>query len=163
RACSAANTSGVSCSAGTCANTGCLNNYLDCDTSSSDSNGCETTPSINNCGGCNIVCSANHITPPCSRPVCNRACAPRLAACNNNKQSDGCELAVDSDVNNCGACGVVCRGWQVCRTGKCVPGPLLRTAVVLLRGPNATSPHPYGVHTDYTASIFFAAGNPSSA
>jgi hypothetical protein len=72
-----------------------------------------------NCGGCGVVCSSNHVTPLCSNGVCSGACATGYADCNHNKQTDGCEVATTTDVNNCGACGVVCGAGQYCSSGNC--------------------------------------------
>jgi hypothetical protein len=86
---------------------------------------------LNNCGGCGVVCSsANMSMPSCAGGVCNGICAPGFADCNNNKQTDGCETNVSTNVSSCGACGVVCSsnnmatvscGGAVCN-GTCAAG-----------------------------------------
>ena len=49
-------------------------------------------------------------------------CAPGTADCNANA-ADGCETNLQGDVNNCGACGLVCEGGAgvppACVVGKC--------------------------------------------
>lgn len=82
------------------------------------------TPSSdpNNCGACGTVCSSSHVaTVTCGGGVCNGTCASGYADCNANKQTDGCEINILSDVNNCGACGIACNpGWS-CVIGTCTP------------------------------------------
>jgi hypothetical protein len=46
-------------------------------------------------------------------------CAPGFADCNGNP-ADGCEANLNSDRNNCGACGNHCLSGQICDTGVCV-------------------------------------------
>jgi len=61
-----------------------------------------------NCGGIGLVCSANHATPKCDAGQCVGACAPDYGDCNNDRQRDGCETSINSDVRNCGSCGLAC-------------------------------------------------------
>ncbi|HLX69933.1 MAG TPA: hypothetical protein VKV04_09935 [Verrucomicrobiae bacterium] len=73
----------------------------------------------NNCGGTGIVCSANNVVVPvCSAGVCISPCNSGFADCNNNKQSDGCEVNLKVDPNNCGICGTVCPS-KVCANSVC--------------------------------------------
>ena len=95
----------------------------DCDNNAN--NGCEipVASDKNNCGSCGVVCSANNITPACSQGQCNGACNAGFSDCNGNKQSDGCEIAIGVDVNNCGNCGTICSGNHIpvrnCGGGLC--------------------------------------------
>ena len=61
----------------------------------------------NNCGSCGASCSSSNVTAACASGLCDGACNAGYADCNNDKQSDGCETATDSDSQNCGACAVV--------------------------------------------------------
>jgi hypothetical protein len=83
-----------------------------------------------NCGGCAVACSNNHMsTRTCGNGVCNGSCAPGYTDCDNNKQTDGCEINTAGDPNNCGACGTVCSNnnmaTRTCNgtcNGTCSPG-----------------------------------------
>jgi hypothetical protein len=55
----------------------------------------------------------------CGGGVCNGTCNAGFADCNANKQVDGCETNLNTNVNNCGACGHVCAGGQSCVAGAC--------------------------------------------
>lgn len=57
--------------------------------------------------------------------IVNGACANCLVTCNagfddcNNMIGDGCEVSVSGDKNNCGMCGKVCAGNEICSAGVC--------------------------------------------
>ncbi len=70
----------------------------------------ELASSIANCGSCGAACSTNHISNVFCMGTCGGNCDVGYADCNNNKQTDGCEAALQSDPNNCGSCGNVCPG-----------------------------------------------------
>lgn len=53
--------------------------------------------------------------PPC----------PGASADCDHDPANGCEVDLGSDVNHCGACGVVCSGGLSCAGGVCVPGDTL--------------------------------------
>jgi hypothetical protein len=107
RACSTSNV-GVACSAGVCDGV-CNPGFSDCN-GNKQADGCEAATGTDpqNCGGCGTVCSADEIAPKCSGGVCDGACAPGYADCNGDKQADGCEVAVETDTNNCGGCNRSC-------------------------------------------------------
>jgi hypothetical protein len=69
---------------------------------------------------CNkITCSSNHISQPtCHNGVCDGACDVGWGDCNNNKQTDGCETAIDA-IPNCGACGANCDDGNTCTNDLC--------------------------------------------
>jgi RHS repeat-associated protein len=123
--CSNKKVSFPSCTAGVCSGF-CVSPVADCD-HNLQIDGCEVNiaTDLNNCGGCGIVCSANHVTPQCgdgtagASKTCAGACAAGFGDCNNNKQSDGCETPLNTNAN-CGACGNVCTAGQACSGGACV-------------------------------------------
>jgi sugar lactone lactonase YvrE len=85
--------------------------------------GCSTPiVTVQNCGGCGVVCQAVNGTPSCVAEACQIACSPGWGDCNGNP-NDGCELPLTADVNNCGACGYVCptpaNAFEVCSAGVC--------------------------------------------
>ncbi|HET8948829.1 MAG TPA: hypothetical protein VFQ07_17755, partial [Candidatus Polarisedimenticolia bacterium] len=75
----------------------------DCDNNAN--NGCEVSvaTSTSNCGGCGVVCSANHVPTP----LCSNVCVFGTADCDNNA-NNGCEVAIVTSTSNCGGCGIVC-------------------------------------------------------
>lgn len=92
---------------------------------SGDGGGCgkDLANDPDNCGACGIVCYAGpNATPACSGGKCTLACRGGWANCSGNLQ-DGCRLKLDSDTNNCGACGHKCApfdgGIAICSGGKC--------------------------------------------
>jgi hypothetical protein len=73
---------------------------------------------------CHLVGTCNPGTGICSnplRPGCTE-CTGQQVDCDGNP-NNGCETDTSSDVNNCGACGVVCRGADnatpACMSNKC--------------------------------------------
>jgi len=111
-----------SCAGGVCNGT-CDTGYADCN-GNKQTDGCEMNiaTDANNCGGCAVVCSSSHITRSCAGGVCNGTCNSGYADCNLNKQTDGCEINIATDVNNCGGCGVLCSGNNItksCGGGVC--------------------------------------------
>ncbi len=136
-ACSSNNMMTRTCAASTC-NGNCNAGYMDCN-GNKLADGCEThtAADANNCGGCGVVCSSNNIpTPACTGSVCSGACSGNFADCDNNKQTNGCEVNLTTDPNHCGACmGKVCSSNHVtaacsgatpatanCQSGACDTG-----------------------------------------
>ena len=76
------------------------------------------------CGSCGTPCMAAHATPACVMKVCGIfACSAGYSDCNGN-YGDGCEVATQTDVANCGACGKACGAANnasavQCATGAC--------------------------------------------
>lgn len=98
-------------------------------------NACEVnvTADVNNCGGCNVRCAYPNASAACSASTCSLAqCNPGFADCNGSA-ADGCEVGLDADVNNCGACRHACGPNARCSAGTCVAGlsdanPILYTS-----------------------------------
>ncbi|MDW8245730.1 MAG: MopE-related protein [Sandaracinaceae bacterium] len=110
-----------SCSSGNCTFT-CNGSWRDCDGMAS--NGCEINTQVdpNHCGTCGNRCPdrANAMRT-CSGGMCGFTCNSGFADC-NRMAPDGCEVNLNTDVNNCGACGVQCGPGEVCMGGRCVCG-----------------------------------------
>ena len=105
------------CSASVCG-FGCKAGFGDCNALGAD--GCEATlNTVSKCGSCNNACSAANASSLCTNAVC------ALGACNagfvncNGLAADGCEVAIASDVANCGSCGKVCAANQKCVSKFC--------------------------------------------
>jgi hypothetical protein len=112
----------VACAAGACA-PACDPGYADCNGNAAD--GCEapTDGDVANCGGCGQGCAIAHANAGCALGVCTVAsCDPGYADCNGDAE-DGCEVVLDLDADNCGACGRACAATNVasraCAGGVC--------------------------------------------
>ncbi len=113
-----------SCFNGTC-NSQCDEGFLDCKMNL-QTNGCETNilTDVNNCGNCNTPCSMNNVTgQACQAGDCQGTCQLGYAHCDNtmSMSQEGCETDLNTDVNNCGGCGVKCSTNNVL-TNKCTAG-----------------------------------------
>ncbi len=85
-----------------------------------------------NCGGCGISCfdsslmngGATNGVLTCSYGACGFACREGFGDCNGDS-ADGCEVNLNSDPNNCGACGNSCDValGQPCILGQCAVEP----------------------------------------
>jgi hypothetical protein len=120
--CSSTNIPVPTCAAGVC-NGACASGTADCN-GNKQIDGCERViiNDVNNCGGCGVVCSNNHIpTPTCNGSFCSGTCAPGWGNC-HGYPADGCETNVTADNSNCGYCGNACGIFLHCSNGSCV-GP----------------------------------------
>ncbi len=118
RVCAPANASPI-CEEGHCAVASCSPSFANCNGSPDD--GCEVDMRSNvaHCGGCGDDCRFPRATPRCTSGRCHIAtCEATFGDCNGD-EGDGCETALPSDPNNCGACGVFCA--EVCRASACEP------------------------------------------
>jgi hypothetical protein len=124
------------CVNGNCVLSSCTVGFADCDKNAA--NGCEvlTNTDVNNCGKCGNVCPQGTICKGggCTCAMCNipnasalcvnnmcvfDKCNPGFGDCNNNK-ADGCEVNLNVDKTNCGACGNVCpMNLPSCNNGVC--------------------------------------------
>ncbi|MDX2052539.1 MAG: hypothetical protein SFV15_09125 [Polyangiaceae bacterium] len=117
-ACSNTGMATRTCGGGNCNGT-CAAPAADCN-GNKRVDGCEINTATNpdNCGGCGSVCSnSNMATRTCGAGVCNGTCAANYGDCNANKKSDGCEVNLTNDKNNCAACGNVCN--LTCLSSQC--------------------------------------------
>jgi hypothetical protein len=113
------NTTGSVCMGGACSITGCVPGFANCNGNPAD--GCETNVQSNptNCGGCGVVCVAPNAAPACTMGTCViAACNVGFANCDGN-QANGCEVNLQTDINNCGTCGHHCM--MACVGGACNP------------------------------------------
>ncbi|WP_156338033.1 hypothetical protein [Chondromyces crocatus] len=120
----------ATCSAGQCGVASCAAGYADCNQLPLD--GCEvdTSTSVGHCGSCGNACPvvANGAAQ-CSGGSCGTVCNPGFASCNGTLD-DGCEVNLQGDTANCGACGTVCSfpnatatcNAGACSLGACLPG-----------------------------------------
>lgn len=116
-ACTLSNAEGT-CSSGVCAISYCQSGYGDCD--SSASNGCETNlHSTSNCGECGNVCVAGPNQSVECDLFCRTWCTYPFQDCDED-WSNGCETDTATNHDSCGACGVICAGYEDCIGGTCV-------------------------------------------
>jgi hypothetical protein len=110
---------GETCSGGTpnCVRqTGCVNG---CAPLTNCSNNCiDTTTDPLNCGACGMVCPSANARARCTNSVCGLMCNAGFADC-DMMGANGCEANLQSDSNNCGACGVRCGANSTCQAGRC--------------------------------------------
>jgi hypothetical protein len=81
---------------------------------------------FDHCGGCGRRCSTNHVAASCIAGSCELGtCEAGFADCNRDKQGDGCEVDLGTDVAHCGGCGAACSPSHVaaaCSLGSCEVG-----------------------------------------
>jgi hypothetical protein len=108
----------AACNGGVCSIT-CNSGLGNCD--GNLSNGCETNTNttVAHCGGCGRGCTVINGTAGCAAGACTvAACAAGFFNC-DGMVANGCEINLNSDNGNCGACGRVCPGGQTCQMGTC--------------------------------------------
>jgi hypothetical protein len=118
-----------------CAILSCIQGYDNCD--GMNANGCETkiATDVLNCGACGNVCGNGlvcvnssctcaqcnipHAKSICVNNMCQfDSCLPGFANCDNDP-ANGCEVDLNGDVNNCGACNMPCPMGMACAGGQC--------------------------------------------
>ena len=76
---------------------------------------------VSNCGGCGKVCpTVVHAVDSCVNAACVTQCDQGYGDC-DGMPSNGCEVSLQSDATNCGACAMVCASGSTCSQGVCVP------------------------------------------
>lgn len=108
------------CVNGQCAIQSCTLGYDDCD--GNPSNGCEIHSAVDpeHCGSCVTKCSVNNADTSCAGGDCQiNQCVAGFSDCNGN-YSDGCEVSVADDTENCGSCNQACGAVSTCSSGDCV-------------------------------------------
>jgi hypothetical protein len=126
--CSTANGTSL-CANGVCGIASCNAGFGNCNGNPAD--GCETNlNTVANCGACGHICSLSNATPFCANGACGiAACNAGYADCDRNP-ANGCEVNLNTDVNNCGACGHACSrnnatshcAGGACLVDSCAPG-----------------------------------------
>jgi hypothetical protein len=96
----------------------CPSGFKDC---MNASDGCETfiAGDPQNCGDCGTICSYPNGTPACVNSACGGSCNSPYADC-DNKPANGCEVDLDTDPANCGACTTPCGLAEICSSRRCV-------------------------------------------
>lgn len=108
------------CTGGNCAILSCNGPYRDCD--GNPANGCEVNRNTDpdNCGSCGNVCSLPNATTDCEGGTCTlTGCETGYLDCDGDP-ANGCETDIETDPGNCGNCGHVCFGNDMCLNGFCV-------------------------------------------
>jgi hypothetical protein len=76
-----------------------------------------------NCGGCGISCydgSSNPQDWSCVDGNCTFGCGGRDYRDCDGDRTNGCEVSVAIDMDNCGECGVKCTDGTYCDNGECI-------------------------------------------
>ena len=109
----------ATCVGNNCTISACSPGYVNCNILVAD--GCEVNIASdpNNCNSCGTKCSSNNIAiPSCSSGICNGVCNGGFADCDSNRQTNGCETSITTNIN-CGMCGRVCTSGYSCFSGNC--------------------------------------------
>ena len=98
----------------------------------------DTTSSALHCGACDNACprNANERAPTCEDSQCVSRCQPGFEDCNEDP-SDGCEINIESDDDNCGVCGRSCNGRPNSSGGFCDVGICALTCTGSFRNCNS--------------------------
>jgi Collagen triple helix repeat (20 copies)/Stigma-specific protein, Stig1 len=115
--------SGV-CSNGICQSPSCNDGIKDGNETDVDCGGgtCPQCPIGEHCANPGDCRPGNNYNPTCAGGICGMVCFGGFADCDQNP-ADGCEVALFSDVHNCGFCGNNCafgpNSSPVCNGGSC--------------------------------------------
>ncbi|MBX5481236.1 MAG: hypothetical protein IRZ16_05210 [Myxococcaceae bacterium] len=113
------------CIAGSCHVGACHTGFADCDGNAA--NGCEVSllDDANNCSACGMVCTVDNAEAACAAGSCGiGTCHAGFGDCDGDA-ANGCEVALESDPQHCGACGHSCGEDQWCEAGECHAAPLI--------------------------------------
>ncbi|UJR79192.1 hypothetical protein [Sandaracinus amylolyticus] len=121
--CAAPDGAAGACLAGTCRAV-CAPTQGDCDADigSETGDGCETplATDVANCGACGNTCELANAAAGCADAACVIAsCDAGFDDCDATA-SNGCEVNVANDTENCGACNNACASTETCAAGVCV-------------------------------------------
>jgi hypothetical protein len=99
---------------GTSCGYGCNTGYHACGATCSDD------ASVNSCGSsCTPCATPPNAQPTCMSGACGFMCNAGFADCDGNA-ANGCEVNLENDGKNCGACGHLCMG-GACSSAACQP------------------------------------------
>jgi len=106
-ACGAVDNGQPGCIGGVCGVAECDTGFGDCD--ADPSNGCETSlDGADSCGSCSTACMFAQGVPQCAAQTCVLdGCDMGYGDCDTDSEN-GCEINLNTDVDNCGACGRAC-------------------------------------------------------
>jgi hypothetical protein len=92
----------------------CLSGYSTC----AGQSGCVSLDTDANCGSCGVACDPANGVGTCATGSCAVAsCSAGFGDCDGNA-ANGCEANLETDPDNCGACGTVCVS-GTCSSGMC--------------------------------------------
>ncbi|HOX46409.1 MAG TPA: choice-of-anchor D domain-containing protein [Myxococcota bacterium] len=97
---------------------GCPAGLANCDADPDCETDTQTDPQ--NCGGCGVVCTAQHGDNPCVGGLCTPECDPLWGDCDNLPRN-GCETPTNT-LDDCSTCDVRCElpnAVESCSTGAC--------------------------------------------
>lgn len=118
------------CTSGKCQVDACSAGFSDCNGLPEDGCEVELATNVGHCGTCGNACSTANGMPACVAGVCAvGSCNDGFGDC-DKVASNGCEINITTDVNNCKACGKVCDfpnanekcGTTECEIASCLPG-----------------------------------------
>jgi len=127
--CGSCGPSALSCVNGACAcgsGLACSGGKATCCPSGNSAACTDLQTDVSSCGSCGHAClqgSRANTTPTCAAGACAYPCTAQHADCNNSLDTDGCEVDLQNDANNCSACNNKCPaptgGSAVCNAGAC--------------------------------------------
>jgi len=120
---------GVWSSWSSCNIVSCNSGWGNCD--GNNINGCETSlTTTSNCGSCGTVCNVANANEACSSGTCAiSSCISPYSNC-DGQYTNGCEVNLNTNVNNCGTCGKACLSTQTCTNGVCINNPVTASQII---------------------------------